>query len=80
MSSGGPPPRAGAEIVNEEGEVVGRVTSGCPSPCIRSNIAMAYVPRAISKKGRVLKVKVRSKTVETEIVKMPFVPHKYYSL
>lgn len=79
MSSSGPPPRNAAEVLNKDGEVVGKVTSGCPSPCLKQNIAMAYVPRALSKTGRALQLRVRSKTVEAEIVKMPFVSHKYYT-
>ena len=79
MSSSGPPPRNAAEVLNKNGEVVGKVTSGCPSPCLKHNIAMAYVPRALSKTGRALQLRVRSKRVEAEIVKMPFVSHKYYT-
>lgn len=79
VSSAGPPPRGGALVLGESGEEVGQVTSGCPSPCLKANVAMAYVPRAMSKTGRTLQLQVRSKTVEAKIVKMPFIPHKYFS-
>lgn len=79
VSHTGPPARAGAVILNEEGEEVGHVTSGCPSPCLKNNIAMGYVLRHLSKAGHRLKIKVRNKTLDTEITKMPFVQHKYYS-
>ena len=79
VSRAGPPLRGGAVVVGEVGEEVGRVTSGCPSPCLKTNIAMAYLPRALSKTGRTLQLRVRTRTVEAEIVKMPFVSHQYYS-
>lgn len=79
MSHSGPPPRGEAAIFDMEGEEVGRVTSGCPSPCLKTNIAMGYVPRGISGTGRTVQLKVRSRTVEAKITKMPFVPHQYYS-
>ena len=79
VSHAGPPARGGAVILDEEGEEVGHVTSGSPSPCLKTNIAMGYVQRQLSKAGHRLKLKVRNKTVDTEITKMPFVPHKYYS-
>ena len=79
LSHSGPPARGGAVILDQAGEDIGHVTSGCPSPCLGANISMGYVPRALSKAGRTLQLKVRTKVVEAEIVKMPFVPHKYYS-
>jgi aminomethyltransferase len=79
ISHSGPPARGGAIIMDQEGEEVGHVTSGCPSPCLKINIAMGYVPRALSKAGRTLQLKIRTRVVEAEIVKMPFIPHKYYS-
>lgn len=79
VSHTGPPPRGGAAIIDMEGNEVGQVTSGCPSPCLKTNIAMGYVPRGLSGAGRPVQLKVRNKTVEAEITKMPFVPHQYYS-
>lgn len=79
ISSQGPPARNGAEVLNSGGQAVGIVTSGCPSPTLGNNIAMAYVPRALSKIGTKLQLKVRKRTVPAEIVKMPFVPSNYYT-
>ena len=79
LSHSGPPARGGALIMDREGEEVGHVTSGCPSPCLKTNIAMGYIPRALSKTGCKLQLKIRTSVVDAEIVKMPFVPHKYYS-
>ena len=79
VSHSGPPPRGEAAIIDMDGEEVGRVTSGCPSPCLKTNIAMGYVPRGLSGAGCTVQLKVRSRTVEANITKMPFVPHQYYS-
>ena len=79
ISHSGPPARGGAIIMDQEGEEVDHVTSGCPSPCHKTNIAVGYVPRALSKAGRTLQLKIRTRIVEAEIIKMPFIAHKYYS-
>ena len=40
MPASGPPAREGADIETVEGEVVGKVTSGSMSPCIKKNISI----------------------------------------
>lgn len=57
---------------------LGHVTSGCPSPSLKQNIAMAYVSTAFSKPGTTLQLEVYKKKVEGQVVKMPFVPTNYY--
>lgn len=39
----GAPAREGAEIVDADGTVIGKITSGCPSPTLKKNIAMGYI-------------------------------------
>lgn len=80
LSHGGPPARQHSQVMHN-GESVGEVTSGCPSPSLgqNSNISMAYVPAALSKAGTKLEVNVRNKIVEATVSKMPFVPTNYYS-
>ncbi|XP_060533440.1 aminomethyltransferase, mitochondrial [Cylas formicarius] len=75
----GPPARHGAEILTGEGEKVGRVTSGCPSPSLGMNIAMGYLPIAFSKPGTKIGVKIRDKVYEGAVTKMPFVPSNYHN-
>ncbi len=76
----GAPAREGAEIVDAlNGEVVGRVTSGLPSPTLGgANIAMGYVKNGWHKRGTQVGIKVRKNVRQAEVVKMPFVENKFY--
>lgn len=73
----GAPAREGAEIQDENGNVVGTVTSGCPSPTLGQNIAMGYVKNGLHKAGTKLAVVVRGKPRGATVTKMPFVETKY---
>lgn len=73
----GAPAREGAEIANESGEVIGKVTSGGPSPSLGQPVAMGYVPPAFAALGTSLKVIVRGKAQACEVAPMPFVAHRY---
>nr|XP_022907831.1 aminomethyltransferase, mitochondrial [Onthophagus taurus] len=80
MTEAGPPPRQGAVILDKNGgKILGGVTSGCPSPTLTKNIAMGYVPVEFSKIGNELTLKIREKIYPAKVVKMPFVPAKYYN-
>lgn len=76
----GAPAREGAEIVDlETQDSLGKVTSGVPSPTLQGqNIAMGYVKNGFHKSGTKLGIKVRNKVRNAEVVKMPFVPNKFY--
>ena len=74
----GAPAREGAEIADVDGNVIGKVTSGGPSPTLGRNIAMGYVPPAFSELGTDLQVIVRGKAAPAEVVAMPFVAQRYY--
>jgi aminomethyltransferase len=74
----GAPAREGAEIADSSGQVVGRVTSGGPSPTLGSSIGMAYVPPALAEPGTAVQVLVRGRAQPAEITATPFVPQKYY--
>jgi aminomethyltransferase len=72
----GAPAREGAEIA-DDGQVIGRVTSGGFSPSLNIPIAMGFVPPAVSQPGAALQVIVRGKAQAAEVVALPFVPHRY---
>ena len=56
------------------GEKTGIVTSGAPSPVLKSNIALAYVDnsKGISV-GTIVQVMIREKLHDAEVVKRPFI-------
>ena len=58
--------------VTSGGENVGVVTSGTFGPTVEKNIALAYVPTALSKVGTELAVRIRDKDVPATVVKTPF--------
>lgn len=65
-------PRHGYEIANEEGEVIGHVTSGTMSPVLKKGIGLGYVKKAYSAVDTKLFIKVRNKDIEAKVVKLPF--------
>ena len=77
----GAPAREGSEIVVDSSEgqqVIGRITSGCPSPTLGKNIAMGYIKEGYHKAGTEVGVIVRGKRRKAEVTKMPFVTSKYW--
>jgi len=56
------------------GEKVGIVTSGCISPVLGCNIALAYVKNTSDiSTGSVVQVMIREKLHDAEVVKKPFI-------
>lgn len=74
----GAPAREGTPIANEQGEVVGKVTSGGPSPSLGGSVGMGYVPPALSAPGTRIQVLVRGRAQPAEVTPMPFHPHRYF--
>jgi len=64
--------RHGYPLADESGTEIGVVTSGGPSPTLKKNIGLGYVPKAMSKRGTSLRVLIRGKAIEAEVVKTPF--------
>src|SRR3984957_7712264 len=58
--------------VNEEGEPVGVITSGSPSPTLCKNIALAYLPPSMSALGTVVYVEIRNQKAKAQVVPTPF--------
>jgi aminomethyltransferase len=71
------PVREGAAVVDEDGDEVGKVTSGGFSPILEAPIAMAYVPAAAAEPGTKVRLAQRGRIFEAEVAPMPFVPHRY---
>lgn len=69
----GPIARQGHDVVDEQGNVLGRVTSGTLSPTLGRAIAMAYVPAALAAEGSTVWVQVRNNRMKAEVCKFPFI-------
>ncbi|MFD3002527.1 glycine cleavage system aminomethyltransferase GcvT [Pontibacter toksunensis] len=65
-------PRAHYDIVNEEGEKVGEVTSGTMAPSLGKGVGLGYVTQDLSKVGTEIFVRVRNKDMKAQVVKLPF--------
>ncbi len=64
--------RAGWEVVDADGAVIGRVTSGSVAPTVGGAVGMAYVPPERATAGERLSLRFKKKLLEAEIVKGPF--------
>ena len=64
--------RNGYPIVDENGSEIGIVTSGTMSPTLNKAIAMAYVPKELSKVGSTVYIQVRKKQIKAVVVALPF--------
>jgi aminomethyltransferase len=64
--------RDGYRLVNEAGEPIGVITSGSPSPTLCKNIALAYVPPALSALGTSIFVEIRTQKCRAQVVATPF--------
>ncbi|MCS6992139.1 MAG: glycine cleavage system aminomethyltransferase GcvT [Chitinophagales bacterium] len=69
-------PRTGYDIVDEQEQRIGKVTSGCHSPTLQQGIGMAYVSTDIAQEGRQVNVLIRGQKVAARISRMPFLQPK----
>jgi aminomethyltransferase len=72
------PAREGAEIVDNGGRPIGRVTSGGFGPSLGAPIAMGYVETAYAEPGTALSLVVRGTARPAHVAALPFVPHRYH--
>jgi glycine cleavage system T protein (aminomethyltransferase) len=64
--------RDGYSCCADSGAAVGVITSGSPSPTLGKNIALAYVPPAMSGVGSTIFVEIRGQRVKAQVVATPF--------
>ena len=65
-------PRHDYPIVDAEGNVIGKVTSGTQSPSLQKAIGMGYVDKALAKEGTEIFIDIRNNKVKAKVVKFPF--------
>ncbi|WP_316817163.1 glycine cleavage system aminomethyltransferase GcvT [Pedobacter nyackensis] len=65
-------PRHDYEIVNAEGEVIGKVTSGTQSPSLQKAIGMGYIDKGMAKEGTEIFINIRNNKIKAKVVKFPF--------
>ena len=65
-------PRHDYPIIDSEGKVIGKVTSGTMSPSLKKGIGLGYVTIENSKLDSEIFIEIRNKGVKARIVKAPF--------
>ncbi len=71
------PVRAGADLTDETGAVVGRVTSGGFGPSAGHPVAMGYVATPLASAGTRVFADVRGAKLPVDVHALPFTPHRY---
>nr|WP_199161962.1 glycine cleavage system aminomethyltransferase GcvT [Elizabethkingia sp. ASV34] len=66
-------PRHDYEVVDAEGNVIGKVTSGTMSPMKKIGVGLAYVAKPHFKLGSDIFIRIRNKDIPAKVVKLPFV-------
>ncbi len=64
--------RDGYAVFSVEGKRLGEITSGSPSPFLKKNIAMAYVPVQYAALDTEVAVEIRGQMVKAKVVPLPF--------
>ncbi len=72
------PVREGTELIDGDGLVIGKVTSGLFGPTLGAPVAMGYVELDAAKPDTELQAVVRDKAHSVKVAKMPFVQQRYY--
>ena len=78
LVEGRAPVREGAEIADNDGNIVGVITSGGFGPTLQAPVAMGYVSTALATVGTQLNAIVRGKHRPMTVTKMPLVPQRYH--
>jgi len=72
------PAREHTQITDQDGAVLGEVTSGGFGPSVNGPVAMGYVATASSGVGTPVNLVVRGKPLAAKVAELPFVPQRYY--
>ena len=78
LPEGRAPAREHTEIQDQDGNVIGEITSGGFGPTQGGPVAMGYVARKFAKAGSEIQLMVRGKPRAAKVVKLPFTAHNYF--
>ena len=65
-------PRKDYEIMNADGKLIGKVTSGTMGPSVKKAIGMGYINSNLLNFGNSIFINIRNKSIPAKIVKLPF--------
>ena len=65
-------PRQGYDIVEHNGNKIGRVTSGTMSPSLGKGIGLGYVPKVFADFHSKINIQIRKKAIPATVIKLPF--------
>ena len=65
-------PRQGYDIVDDNGNKIGEVTSGTMSPSLSKGIGLGYVTTAFSSVNNKINIQIRKNAIPATVVKLPF--------
>ncbi len=65
-------PRHDYEIIDNNGNIIGKVTSGTMAPSLNKGIGMGYLTAEFASVDSEIYIKIRNNNVKAKVVKMPF--------
>jgi aminomethyltransferase len=66
-------PRGGYSVLDENKNIIGKITSGTLSPTLGYGIALAYLDLPYTQVGTSIYVEVRNQALKAEVTKVPFI-------
>lgn len=72
------PIREGIEILNDNDESIGKITSGGYGPSVGGPVAMGYIQSEYNNDTAALHVLIRNRRHDVNMATLPFVEHRYY--
>ena len=66
-------PRSGYSIIDSEGIIIGKVTSGTQSPLLKKGIGVGYISKQFSSAGSNIGILIREKKFAAQVVNLPFI-------
>lgn len=77
LPDGRAPAREGTDIVDPNGTVIGKITSGGFGPTFGGPVAMGFVPKEMASEGTKVSLMIRGKAHGATVAPTPFVPQRY---